>query len=267
MHRHWAALCGALHVAADVEQRWATRIVQFYSEPHRHYHTLTHVADLFHGLQRFTADGSVQLTEREHVCIGLAIVFHDIIYETVGAAAALSEQRSAEAFAEFAEETRLDSALRESVHSFIMATKGHRCAEDAPAAMRLFLDLDLSVLARGEEGASAAFGVILLLVFVCVVVLSSHCYLSSTVPSDASFTAYMCLLCTGYRQYASEIRSEYCHYSEPDYCRGRAAVLKHLLSLSPIYKHPATRAALEAAARVNMERELAELTAQAQSLQ
>lgn len=62
-----------------------------------------------------------------------------------------------------------------------------------------------------------------------------------------------------YDRYASQIAQEYGWVPEPAYRQGRAKVLQAFLDRPHIYFTPALRAIWEAAARANLERELAAL--------
>jgi len=62
-----------------------------------------------------------------------------------------------------------------------------------------------------------------------------------------------------YDEYAAAIRREYAHVPDPDFRRGRAAVLRHLLGLPALYRVPSLAAQWEASARANLSRELASL--------
>ena len=75
--------------------------------------------------------------------------------------------------------------------------------------------------------------------------------------------ADLCVLATPvdvYQAYAEAIRHEYAHVPGRQFAAGRATVLAHLLTLSPMFHIPALRERWEEAARANMARELAELT-------
>ena len=55
------------------------------------------------------------------------------------------------------------------------------------------------------------------------------------------------------------IRREYAHVAEPTYRAARRHVLEQFLARPEIYGVPAIRAELEASARANLERRIAEL--------
>jgi predicted metal-dependent HD superfamily phosphohydrolase len=62
-----------------------------------------------------------------------------------------------------------------------------------------------------------------------------------------------------YAEYVAAVRTEYAWVSDDDWSRGRAAVLNRLLAREPLYVTAAARQRWEAAARVNLSRELAAL--------
>ncbi|MET9625776.1 hypothetical protein ABZZ37_34105 [Streptomyces sp. NPDC006464] len=64
-----------------------------------------------------------------------------------------------------------------------------------------------------------------------------------------------------YARYTAAVREEYAFVPEDAFREGRAAVLRHLLSLPRLFRTPYGAAAWESAARGNMERELKALTA------
>ena len=63
-----------------------------------------------------------------------------------------------------------------------------------------------------------------------------------------------------YEAYRLAVRKEYAVYPDPLYAAGRAAVLRHFLQLPALFKTPHFAALYEAAARHNMQTELAVLT-------
>ena len=115
-----------------------TRLSAMYSEPHRHYHTLAHVEALQRWLQHWHA------LAREPQLIDAAIWFHDAVYDPRRSD---NEQRSAElAHVELAAIGWPHDEV-ERVAALVLATQHHHADADDTDA-RLFLDLDLSVLAQ-----------------------------------------------------------------------------------------------------------------------
>ena len=113
-------------------------LVRAYGEPHRHYHTLDHIAQLIDLFERH-GEG---IAERDTVM--LAILFHDAVYDprrndNEEASAALAVGRLAA--------LAVASDLTGEVSRYIVATRhGQSAAPIAEAGLRLLLDLDLSVL-------------------------------------------------------------------------------------------------------------------------
>jgi pantetheine-phosphate adenylyltransferase len=118
-------------------------ISERYSEPQRHYHTLAHVSACLSELQRLSLPPAYQQP------IGLAIWFHDVIYDPL---AGDNESRSVAFFQSKAIAAEMPAGLIHEVSSMIEATKTHEVSPEPHAhATRLMLDIDLAVL-----GASPA---------------------------------------------------------------------------------------------------------------
>ena len=64
-----------------------------------------------------------------------------------------------------------------------------------------------------------------------------------------------------YTTYVAGVRREHAHVSDDEFAAGRAAVLRALLAKPTLFHTGAARDRWEAAARANVERELAQLTA------
>ena len=62
-----------------------------------------------------------------------------------------------------------------------------------------------------------------------------------------------------YDEYAADVRREYAHVPDADFRAGRAAILRDLLAKPHLFHTAYARVRWEAAARANVERELAEL--------
>ncbi|GAB3778042.1 HD domain-containing protein [Nocardioides ungokensis] len=62
-----------------------------------------------------------------------------------------------------------------------------------------------------------------------------------------------------YDEYAADVRREYAHVPDADFRAGRAAILRDLLAKPHLFHTAYARGRWEAAARANVERELAEL--------
>ena len=137
VQRRWNGLvsrrgCDPLDAAAVLEDT-----VRAYSEPHRHYHTLRHIAALLALLDRHDPADRDALT--------LAILFHDIVYDP-------TRQDNEEASAAWAvrrlESLGFPADLRTRVARLIIATRHDRPLDTSGEPdLALLLDLDLSILA------------------------------------------------------------------------------------------------------------------------
>ena len=128
----WQACAGA-----DAGVVWQ-KLQQHYTEPHRHYHTLEHLAHCLRELD-IAKDHVVEFSATE-----MAIWFHDIIYQPQSKKGE-NETQSNELFIEWHNSTSNDDKEQQEVSQIILATIDHKPVADCPKS-ELFLDLDLSVL-------------------------------------------------------------------------------------------------------------------------
>jgi predicted metal-dependent HD superfamily phosphohydrolase len=115
-------------------------LASLYSQPHRHYHNLRHIADC---LAEFD---SARHLAREPVALELAIWFHDAIYDTH---AQDNEEGSAELAKQRIAEAAGSADWCKSVAALVLSTKVHEPTThpDAP----LLVAVDLSILGQAEE--------------------------------------------------------------------------------------------------------------------
>ena len=111
------------------------QLATLYSEPHRHYHTLDHVAACLNWLDHYR-----HLVE-DPLTMELALWAHDVIYDP---RASDNEARSADWFAEHFENSTLTQNQKDRVHALILATIHPHPPTDAD--MALLQDIDLSIL-------------------------------------------------------------------------------------------------------------------------
>lgn len=134
VRRHGCASVSAERVLAD--------LLRAYAEPHRHYHTLGHIAELLQLLEQHggALDGDA---------VKLAILFHDVVYDPArqdneGVSAKLAVEQSAS--------LGFPGQLIAKVERYILATQhGASLPAAGDADLHLLLDLDLSVLAAPRE--------------------------------------------------------------------------------------------------------------------
>jgi predicted metal-dependent HD superfamily phosphohydrolase len=136
----WHALTAPL--LPDYARREAelARLLAAYGAPERHYHTLQHLANLFEQVGAFP--------QQDAVVVGLAIWFHDAVYNALGSD---NEAKSAEWALAFLQETTLESARQARVADFIRRSQDHTQPQPPhDTDLLLFLDADLSILGAPE---------------------------------------------------------------------------------------------------------------------
>ena len=127
---------------AVAAERALEELVRAYAEPHRHYHTLDHIADLLRLLEKH---GGVSGAD----AVKLAILFHDAVYDP-----ARQDNETASARLAVVQLSALGFAadLVAKVESYILATQhGAPVAAIGDADLDQLLDLDLSVLAAAPD--------------------------------------------------------------------------------------------------------------------
>lgn len=200
----------------DYEPLWQD-IAQRYSESQRYYHTLDHLAYIFANFD------SIVVHLREPHLIGLALFYHDVIYDPKRKPEDKSNEVKSADYAERQLADYLSPAQVKRLSTLILMTESHQLSDAADLGNTTFdsdaaylLDLDLSTL-----GA----------------------------PSP------------DYDAYARAVRQEYQHIPDRLYQMGRTAVLKSLLAHSRLYVTPYFYERLEQQARQNISQELAALRA------
>lgn len=116
-------------------------ILEAYSEEHRHYHTLEHIAEM----TALLGESHAKITSRADVL--LACLYHDIVYN---ARRSDNEELSAARFEADAATLGITAPQRANVTALIMATKKHQLGNDS-RDMKLFLDSDLAILGAAPE--------------------------------------------------------------------------------------------------------------------
>ncbi|MCZ2341726.1 MAG: hypothetical protein LC104_08005 [Bacteroidales bacterium] len=117
------------------------QLVTAYAEPHRHYHTLEHIYEMFRVVGRLSA----ALTDP--AAVRLAVWFHDVVYSPQAHGNA-NEVRSAEWLHVALAPLGVPTATRDQAAALILLTT-HQHAPTTPEAVAL-LDADLAILAAAE---------------------------------------------------------------------------------------------------------------------
>lgn len=118
-------------------------LIARYAEPHRAYHTLTHILDcleVFEGVRDLSA-------HPDHIT--LALWFHDAIYDSRGSD---NEAASALLAVDRLLQASVSRKVTEAVHALIMATAhGAPEAQSPEGDVALLVDIDLSILGREPD--------------------------------------------------------------------------------------------------------------------
>jgi predicted metal-dependent HD superfamily phosphohydrolase len=140
--RVWRDIAGRRGCEAASADAVLAELLRAHGEPHRHYHTLTHIAQL---LQFLEEHGGA--SDRD--AVSLAILFHDVMYDP---ASRDNEEESAELAALRLTALGFSAPLVAKVDRYIRATRHSLPARqhDDPD-LNLLLDLDLSILAASPE--------------------------------------------------------------------------------------------------------------------
>lgn len=225
----WTSLAGdspaSLATGAELIARW--------SEPHRRYHTLDHLAAVLDAISRLagppghlaadrTADPASErvaglASDRtadpasDLVAVRLAAWFHDAVYDGLPGR---DEERSAQLAQARLPRCGVPAARVAEVARLVRLTAAHDTLAGGDRNGAMLCDADLAVLGR-----------------------------------------------PGYDEYAARIRQEYAHVPDDLFRAGRAVVLRRLLAVPSLYRTGRARELWERAARANMSGELAALTA------
>ncbi len=131
----FVALWNAMRLRGDPVCEFM-RITRRYTEKHRAYHTLTHIADCLKEFDR------VRNTMRNPVMMELAFWYHDVIYNPK---AKDNEEKSAQYARKSLFRFGTSARLIEDVTALILATK-HHAVDLSDRDRAAFIDIDLSIL-------------------------------------------------------------------------------------------------------------------------
>ena len=145
------------HIAGHAHEGYVDALLARYAEPHRHYHTATHIMFVLRHLRDIAQASTTQPSPQ----VVAAALYHDAIYDpTVDTNEALSAVLAANDLAEIG----WPAPRCESVAEMIVATSGHLVdpaergddAGDGAAETAMLLDADLAILGA-EPGAYQAY--------------------------------------------------------------------------------------------------------------
>ena len=141
MQAGWVQLLARFSVEPVAAYPVFDRLIEAYSEPHRHYHTLEHLSEMF------KVAGKLMDSANDPAAIQLAIWFHDAIYDSH---AKDNEDRSASLAVELLKTLGVSEATLTHVRSMILAT-AHVGSDSVDSDSEILLDADLAILSAEEK--------------------------------------------------------------------------------------------------------------------
>ena len=141
MQAGWVRLLARFDVPAADAYPVFDRLVAAYSEPHRHYHTLEHLTEMF------KVAGKLGDIATDPTAVHLAIWFHDAVYDPK---AKDNEARSAEMAVDQLRSLHLSDETLYRVGRLIRAT-AHTPLDDIDADTAVLLDADLAILSADPK--------------------------------------------------------------------------------------------------------------------
>ncbi|MBV8878807.1 MAG: hypothetical protein JO332_02475 [Planctomycetaceae bacterium] len=139
LKEQWRRFWKAAGAKGDASGPWSDLSAR-YSEPHRAYHTLRHIA---HCLEEFEP---VRAEAKDPVAVEMAVWYHDAIYDTHRRD---NEERSAVLAEGTATGAGLGPGLARRVGELIRVSTHKKSAAEPDA--RLFADIDLAILGQTPE--------------------------------------------------------------------------------------------------------------------
>lgn len=116
---------------------WHRRLVAAYGESHRHYHNLQHLEECLGELM------SADVSPESQAAIGMALWFHDAVYDP---RSATNEEDSARLAEECLTGAGVAAVKVGQISRLILATKTHQAGGRTDTA--LLLDIDLAILGQ-----------------------------------------------------------------------------------------------------------------------
>lgn len=128
----------------EIPTELISRLIPRYAEPHRRYHTWSHVAHVF--------DASERISEDRSLTLGLAIFFHDAVYRPERTD---NEEESARLLLAEGEKARLPPSILKEASALVRITAHAGSDVDASERARVLLDADLSILGAPADAFEA----------------------------------------------------------------------------------------------------------------
>jgi len=126
---------------SEIPTSMITRLIPRYAEPHRRYHTWSHIGACFDAIERISTDRSQE--------VALALFYHDAIYEPL-ARAGENEERSAALLMDEGKRAGVDESVLKKARLMIRATEHGGFWELTEQACAV-IDADLSILGAEDD--------------------------------------------------------------------------------------------------------------------
>lgn len=139
LSKHWRECFHALGLPAPPEPEFVTLSAR-YAETHRAYHTLQHLEECFRAFEE------VRDLAQSPGAVGLALFYHDAIYDTH---ARDNEEKSAELACRVLSSVGADSSLLQNMIDLILVTR--HAAMPQTLDQQLVVDVDLSILGAPKD--------------------------------------------------------------------------------------------------------------------
>jgi predicted metal-dependent HD superfamily phosphohydrolase len=142
MQRSWLNLVQPLHIDIGTVYAVFDQLVQAYTEPHRHYHTLEHIGEML------KISGKLGRGLPHPVELSLAVWYHDVVYDP---RSKTNEEDSAAVAEQQLTLLGVEPYQRNIVMELILVTK-HNAGMTSPLAeVDVLLDADLAILGASEQ--------------------------------------------------------------------------------------------------------------------
>jgi predicted metal-dependent HD superfamily phosphohydrolase len=215
---HIAALAPA--ASASLHEAEGQLVMRAWTEPHRAYHSLQHVAEMLAAIDEVTGR-TAHLPPRELACARVAVWYHDLAYDP-RAMPGSNEHRSASLARDHLHRLGCEDADVDLVEALVLMTVEHDPQsrglvgqDQAPEVMDVFHDADLWILSAPPQR---------------------------------------------YEQYARQVRQEYQHVPRELFAHGRCQVLRRFAEREALYRTEHAQRCWTASAHRNLTGELAALS-------
>lgn len=142
VQQRWPKLLARYGVGELAADRPLRQLIEAYSAPHRFYHTIEHLAEMFPLIDRLAQEAE------DPSVIELAVWFHDAVYDS---RASDNEERSAEWARELLSPLGVPSLVLDRMGQLIRATAHFTVGNATDRDMAALLDADLAILGAAPE--------------------------------------------------------------------------------------------------------------------